>query len=153
MKRIGTMDSLTLHIFSSGRNMRHWQICACCLSLVPVHSVRYILCCHMVGWSYTHGQLFQLLTVPGKKKKKETIPVTGRQVPGFCKTFSGQSTHRWCWLCQPYAPVALNPPGRFLVLISVRGSVYPKAIVRLEGLGHWKIQWPHRESNSRLPEL
>jgi hypothetical protein len=30
------------------------------------------------------------------------------------------------------------PPGRFLVLVYVRGLVDPKAIVRLEGLGQLK---------------
>jgi hypothetical protein len=30
------------------------------------------------------------------------------------------------------------PPGRFLVLISIRGRFYPRATVRLEGLGQLK---------------
>jgi hypothetical protein len=36
------------------------------------------------------------------------------------------------------------PPGRFLALIAVRGCIYPRAIVRLEGLD--QLQTPMTSS-------
>jgi hypothetical protein len=64
-------------------------------------------------------------------------------------TFPTISVHRWRWGCQYYTPAALYLLGRFLMLISVTGSVDPRAIVRLEGLGQLKKFSDIGESNTR----
>jgi hypothetical protein len=57
--------------------------------------------------------------------------------PQVRKHWPRQSSERWAWNFEPYAPVDLYHPGRFLVLMSVRGWVNPRAIAQLEAVGKW----------------
>jgi hypothetical protein len=110
-------------------------------------SIITVFCRHLLVYYYImteqreHGTVYRhykiLWCIWGRKKGK-AIPVTGRGGPRDCETsrlphfptIGSQMAVRVSALC---AGLPL-PPGRFLILISVRGWVDPRIIVRLEGL-------------------
>jgi hypothetical protein len=101
------------------------------------------------------GIFFKNLNV--KEKIKLSLyrpwrPIGLREVEA--PTFSDFQLNRWWQSCQPHAPAAFYPPGRFLVLIFFGGYVEPRAIVRLEGLGKLKKKIHLiRDSNRRTSGL
>jgi hypothetical protein len=68
-------------------------------------------------------------------------------------TFSRQSGRWWLQGCQPYMPTMIYSPGRFLVLISIRGWVNVWAVVWLEWLGILKSPMTSLESEPKTFQL
>jgi hypothetical protein len=89
-----------------------------------------------------NNEMVLLTLLVYSKSKGKAIPVTDRGGPWGCET----SRLRNFYIIGSQMAVSLSllrvgrplPPGRFLVLISVRSWVDPKAIVRLEGISQLK---------------
>jgi hypothetical protein len=94
-----------------------------------------------------HSLIFSTPLVPPPSEKVKQFryrPGVAQRVPGgYAPRFPWHSAHEVGEVSLTHRPP--SPPGMFLLLIFIRGWVDRRAMVRSEGICHWKIQWRHRE--------
>jgi hypothetical protein len=125
---------------------------ACCLCSTLVWNNSSVTVCTWLCpeqfeylWSLYSSQSFWIMPdflCSDNAAKGKAIPVTGREGSEGCETsrlphFLDSLLTDGVRLSAPCTGCPL-PPGRFMVLISIRGWVDPSAIVWLEGLGQLK---------------
>jgi hypothetical protein len=98
------------------------------------------------GYRQSSYHIYLYIYTYKKVKESRNRPGVAQRVPGGLR-----SQISWHSAREGGNVVSLThrpplPPGMFLVVIFTRGSVDPRAMVRSEGICHWKIQWDQRES-------
>ena len=118
--------------------------------LKMLRTVVYIAWANSVSYEKGSNRRECLLNFLERVKGKAIAVQVQRVLGGWDSQISRHSTHEGSKVVNSthWAPL---PQKIFLVLISFRGGVDPRALVRSEGLCRWKFQQYHHQESNPLP--